>query len=61
MESLVQFFDVVDDLIIATALRLQRSLARKPKERRKALRTPDIIRKPTFASERKQIFAERGA
>ncbi len=39
MESLIQFFDDVEDFFIATALRLRRSLARKPRERRRTLRT----------------------
>jgi len=47
MEFLFQFFDEVDDLIIATAIRLQRSLSRTPQERRRFSRTPDTTPKPT--------------
>jgi len=47
MEFLFQFFDEVDDLIIAMAIRLQRSLSRTPQERRRLCRTPDITPKPT--------------
>ena len=47
MEFLFQFFDEVDDLIIAMAIRLQRSLSRTPQERRRLSRTPDITPKPT--------------
>ncbi|MCK5326813.1 MAG: hypothetical protein KAJ57_12415, partial [Woeseiaceae bacterium] len=48
MEILFQFFDEVDDFIIATARRLQRSLSPRPPERRQVLRTPDITAKPTL-------------
>lgn len=40
METIVRLLDEVDDLIIATALRLQRVLSPKPRERRKAPRRP---------------------
>jgi hypothetical protein len=39
METLFQFFDDVDDLIFATAFRMQRALSWQPKERRKVPRT----------------------
>jgi len=52
MESLFQFFDDVEDFIIATTLRLRRFLARKPRERRRTPRTSPA------ASQRQQ--AERG-
>ena len=47
MERLFQFFDDLDDFIIATALRLQRTLSRKPRERRKVPRTIEIALNPT--------------
>ncbi len=34
METLVQFLDDLDDLIIATSFRLRRQLARRTRERR---------------------------
>jgi hypothetical protein len=54
METLFQFFDEVDDFIIATALRLQRLLSPRPQERRQVPRTPDITPKPTSALGQKQ-------
>ena len=39
METLFQFFDEVDDFIIATAFRLQRLLSPRPQERRQVPRT----------------------
>ena len=38
METLFQLWDKFEDLLIAAALRVQRTLSRKPKERR---RVPD--------------------
>ena len=38
METLFQLWDKLEDFVVATALRLQRTLSRKPKERR---RVPD--------------------
>ena len=48
MERLFQFFDELDDFIIATVLRLQRLLSWKPRERRKVPRTIEIGTNPTF-------------
>ncbi|MGB5333859.1 MAG: hypothetical protein WBM80_11345 [Woeseiaceae bacterium] len=42
METLFQFFDNVEDAIIAMALRLRRFLTRRPKERRRVARTPMV-------------------
>ena len=42
MESLFQFFDNVEDAIVAMALRLRRLLTRRPKERRRVARTPMV-------------------
>jgi len=39
MESLFQLFDEVEDYIVATAIRLRRSLTRRPRERRRVCRT----------------------
>lgn len=39
MECLFQFLDEMDDIVIATALRLQRLLSWKQRERRKVPRT----------------------
>jgi len=39
METLFQFYDETEDFVIATALRLRRSLAWKPRERRRVPRT----------------------
>jgi len=42
MEYLFQFFDELDDFVIATALRLQRMLCWKPRERRKVPRPIEL-------------------
>ena len=42
METLFQFFDNVEDAIVAMALRLRRFLARRPQERRRVARTPMV-------------------
>ena len=42
METLFQFFDNVEDAIVAMALRLRRVLTRRPKERRRVARTPMV-------------------
>jgi len=42
METLFQFFDNVEDAIIAMALRFRRLLTRRPKERRRVARTPMV-------------------
>jgi len=39
METLFQFYDETEDFIIATVLRVRRSLAWKPRERRRVPRT----------------------
>ncbi len=48
MEFRFQFFDEVDDFIIATALRLQRSLSRKPRN--------DLSKYPKTAGLPKTVF-----
>ena len=45
---------MVDDFIIAKALRLVRSLSWKPRERRKDPKTTDITLKPISAVDRKE-------
>ena len=50
MEFLLQFFDEVEDFVIATSLRLLRSLSRKPRERRQIPRTSDMTRELTTAA-----------
>ena len=46
IETLFQFYDETEDFVIATALRVRRSLAWKPRERRRVPRTdPDQIKK----------------
>ena len=42
METLFQFFDNLEDAIVAMALRLRRFLMRRPQERRRVARTPMI-------------------
>ncbi|MDH3417339.1 MAG: hypothetical protein OEM64_13600 [Gammaproteobacteria bacterium] len=42
METLFQFFDNVEDAIVAMALRLRRFLTRRPQERRRVARTPMV-------------------
>ena len=42
METLFQFFDNIEDAIVAMALRLRRFLTRRPKERRQVARTPMV-------------------
>ena len=42
METLFQFFDNVEDAIVAMALRLRRFLTRRPQERRQVARTPMV-------------------
>jgi len=56
MEFVFQLIDDVEDFIIATTLRLQRSLSPRPQERRKVYRTPAITPKPTSAPGRKQTL-----
>lgn len=51
MEMLFQFFDEIDDYIVATALRLQRKLSPKPRERRRHPR-PSVAPNPASASRR---------
>jgi hypothetical protein len=42
METLFQFFDNLEDAIVAMALRLRRFLTRRPQERRRVARTPMV-------------------
>ena len=42
MEALIQFFDNVEDAIVAMALRVRRFLTRRPQERRRVARTPMV-------------------
>lgn len=51
MESVVRFFDEVDDFIISTLIRLRRALSWKPRERRRVPRTRDMAAKPTTESD----------
>lgn len=53
METLFQFYDETEDFVIATALRLRRSLAWKPRERRRVPRTS-----PAPAKRRQQLLAD---
>jgi len=46
MESLFQFLDEMDDFVVATALRLQRSLSRRAPERRRVYRPPESTAEP---------------
>ena len=55
MEILFQFFDEVDDFIIATAVRLQRLLSPSPRERRQVPRT-----RLTLPSSQHPLLAESG-
>ncbi|NNF66484.1 MAG: hypothetical protein HKM98_03140 [Gammaproteobacteria bacterium] len=41
IESVVRFFDELEDAFISTMIGLRRRLSRKPRERRRELRTPD--------------------
>lgn len=45
MESVVRFLDVLDDFIISIWIRLRRSLSRKPRERRRIPRPPEMAAK----------------
>lgn len=45
MESLFQIYDEVEDAILTTVVRLRRSLARKPRERRRVARLPETTAK----------------
>ena len=55
METLFQFFDEVDDFIIATAFRLQRLLSPSPQERQQVPRT-----RPTLPPSQQPLLAESG-
>jgi hypothetical protein len=55
MEILFQFFDVVDDFIIATAFRLQRLLSPTTQERRQVPRT-----RLTLPTSQHPLLAESG-
>ena len=46
MESLFQIYDEVEDAILTAVIRLRRSLARKPRERRRVARLPESTAKP---------------
>lgn len=50
METIVRLLDVIDDFIIATALRLQRVLSPMPRERRKVPRRPGMSATPVVAT-----------
>jgi len=55
METLFQFFDEVDDFIIATVFRLQRLLSPSPQERRQVPKTH-----LTLPSSQHPLLAESG-
>jgi hypothetical protein len=42
MEALIRFLDEAEDVITSAAISLQRKLARRPRERRRAVRLSDV-------------------
>lgn len=46
METMFQFLDEVEDVILTTFVRLRHSLARMPRERRRVARLPESMGKP---------------
>ena len=55
MESLIQFLDDAEDVIVSMALDLRRKLARRPRERRRVVRLSETSRKPsaTFGQQKR--------
>jgi len=47
METLIQFVDEVEDVIVATAFRIRRSLSLRPRERRQVPRLSETSARPT--------------
>lgn len=54
MESLVKFFDVVDEFVVAAVPRLQRALSPRARERRAVYRMQSVGNQNAHESRRKQ-------